>query len=74
MCKFVLETIKQEVKRKKLISFWNIINEEKNPNLKYAFKKIKKFAKVKYNVLNNYASIIQNAFRYYLENKNKEEK
>ena len=74
LCKFVLETIKQEVKRKKLISFWNIINEEKNPNLKYAFKKIKKFAKVKYNVLNNYASIIQNAFRYYLENKNKEEK
>ena len=74
LCKFVLETIKQEVKRKKLISFLNIIDIEKNSNLKYAFKKIKKFAKVKFNVLNNYASIIQNAFRYYLENKNKEGK
>ena len=42
--------------------------------MKYALKKIKKYGKVRFDVLNNYASIIQNAFRYYLENKNKEGK
>ena len=46
---------------------------QKYPNLRYALKKIKKFAKVRYKVMNEYASIIQNAFRYYLENKNKEQ-
>ena len=72
--KFVLDKIKQEVKRRKLIVSFNIINTKKYPNLKYALKKIKKYAKVRYNVLNNFASIIQNAFRFYLENKNKEGK
>ena len=72
--KLVFEKIKQEVKRRKLIVCFNIINTKKYPNLKYALKKIKKFSKVRSNVLNNYASIIQNAFRFYLENKYKEEK
>ena len=72
--KFVLEKIRQEVKRRKLIVCFNIINSKKYPNLKYALKKIKKYAKVRYNVLNNFASIIQNAFRFYLENKHKEGK
>ena len=72
--KFVMEKIKQEVKRRKLIVSFNIINSKKYTNLKYALKKIKKYAKVRYNVLNNYASIIQNAFRFYLENKYKEGK
>ena len=72
--KFVLEKIMQEVKRRKLIVYFDIVNRKKYPNLKYAFKKIKKFSKVRYNVLNNYASIIQNAFRYYLENKYKKGK
>ena len=69
--KFVLEKIKQEVKRRKLIICFDIINRAKYPNLRFGFKKIKKFSKVRYNVLNNYASIIQNAFRFYLENKYK---
>ena len=72
--KFVLEKLKEEVKRRKLIVFFDIICLKKYPNLKFAFKKIKKFAKVRFNVLNNYASIIQNAFRFYLENKYKEGK
>ena len=72
--KFVMEKIKQEVKRRKIIVSFNIINSKKYTNLKYALKKIKKYAKVRYNVLNNYASIIQNAFRFYLENKYKEGK
>ena len=62
------------MKRRKLIVSFNIINSKKYTNLKYALKKIKKYAKVRYNVLNNYASIIQNAFRFYLENKYKEGK
>ena len=72
--KFVLEKLKEEVKRRKLIVFFDIICLKKYPNLKFAFKKIKKFAKVRFNVLNNYASIIQNAFRFYIENKYKEGK
>jgi hypothetical protein len=71
---FVLGKLDQEVKRRKLIVFFDIICLKKYPNLKFSLKKIKKFAKVRYNVLNNYASIIQNAFRFYLENKYKEEK
>ena len=59
------------MKKSKFINCFNTINNRNKQNLKYAFKKIKKFAKVRFNVLNNYASIIQNAFRYYMENKQK---
>ena len=72
--KYVFDNIKKEVKRRKLIICFKIINTMKYPNLRYAFKKIKKFAKVRYKVMNEYASIIQNTFRFYLENKLKEEK
>ena len=61
----------KNMKKSKFINCFNTINNRNKQNLKYAFKKIKKFAKVRFNVLNNYASIIQNAFRYYMENKQK---
>ena len=64
----------KEIKKLNLVNLYNLINNRNKQNLKFAFKKIKKFAKVKFNVLNNYASIIQNAFRYYIENKQKEKK
>ena len=73
LMKYVFDKIKKEVKRRKLIVCFKNINMQKYPNLRYALKKIKKFAKVRYKVMNEYASIIQNAFRYYLENKNKEQ-
>lgn len=72
--KYVKDKIKNEVKRRKLIICIKNIDEKKYPNLSYALKKIKKYAKVRYKVINEYASIIQNAFRYYLENKKKEQK
>ena len=71
--KYVMNKIKNEIKRIKLIVCFKNVNEKKFPNLLYALKKIKKFAKVKYKVMNEYASIIQNTFRYYLENKKKEQ-
>ena len=74
LMKYVFDKIKKEVKRRKLIVCFKNINLRKYPCLCYAFKKIKKFAKVRYKVMNEYASIIQNAFRYYLENKKKEQK
>ena len=64
----------KEIKKLNLVNLYNLINNRNKQNLKFVFKKIKKFAKVKFNVLNNYASIIQNAFRYYIENKQKEKK
>ena len=64
----------KNMRQLKLSDCLNTINNRNKQNLKYAFKKIKKFAKVRFNVLNNYASIIQNAFRYYMENKTKEGK
>ena len=64
----------KEIKKLNLVNLYNLINNRNKQNLKFAFKKIKKFAQVKFNVLNNYASIIQNAFRYYIENKQKEKK
>ena len=64
----------KEIKKLNLVNLYNLINNRNKQNLKFAFKKIKKFAKVRFNVLNNYASIIQNAFRYYIENKQKEKK
>ena len=73
LMKYVFDKIKKEVKRRKLIVCFKNINLRKYPCLCYAFKKIKKFAKVRYRVMNEYASIIQNTFRYYLENKKKEE-
>ena len=69
---YVFDKIKREIKRRKLIICFKNINTMKYPNLRYALKKIKKFSKVRFRVMNEYASIIQNAFRYYLENKNKE--
>jgi len=72
LMKYVMEKIRKEIKRRKLIICFKDINTLKYPNLKFAFKKIKKFAKVRFKVMNEYASLIQNAFRYYLENKNKE--
>jgi hypothetical protein len=72
--KYIIEKLRQERKRKKLIICFEIISKNELTNLKYALKKIKKYGKVRSDVLNNYASIIQNAFRYYLENKNKEGK
>ena len=71
--KYILDKIKNEVKRRKLIVCFKNINLKKYPNLHYALKKIKKYAKVRYIVMNEYASIIQNAFRYYQENKMKEQ-
>ena len=68
-----MDKIKNEVKRRKLIVCFKNINLKKYPNLHYALKKIKKYAKVRYIVMNEYASIIQNAFRYYQENKMKEQ-
>ena len=70
---YVFDKIKKEIKRRKLIICLKNINKMKYPNLQYAFKKIKKFSKVRFKVMNEYASIIQYAFRYYLENKKKEE-
>ena len=64
----------KNMRQLKLSDCLNTINNRNKQNLKYAFKKIKKFGKVRFNVLNNYASIIQNAFRYYMENKTKEGK
>ena len=72
LMKYVLDKIRKEIKRRKIIICFKDINTLKYPNLKFAFKKIKKFAKVRFKVMNEYASLIQNAFRYYLENKNKE--
>jgi hypothetical protein len=72
--KYIIEKLRQEGKRRKLIICFEIIFKNELTNLKYALKKIKKYGKVRSDVLNNYASIIQNAFRYYLENKNKEGK
>ena len=72
--KYAMDKIKIEVKRRKLIVCIKNIDEKKYPNLRYALKKIKKYDKVRYKVMNEYASIIQNAFRYYLENKKKEQK
>ena len=72
--KYIIEKLRQERKRRKLIICFEIISKNELTNLKYALKKIKKYGKVRSDVLNNYASIIQNAFRYYLENKNKEGK
>ena len=70
---YVFDKIKKEIERRKLITCLKNINKMKYPNLRYALKKIKKFSKVRFKVMNEYASIIQNAFRYYLENKKKEE-
>jgi len=72
LMQYVMDKIRKEIKRRKLIICYKDINTLKYPNLKFAFKKIKKFAKVRFKVMNEYASLIQNAFRYYLENKNKE--
>ena len=72
LMQYVMDKIRKEIKRRKLIICFKDINTLKYPNLKFAFKKIKKFAKVRFKVMNEYASLIQNAFRYYLENKNKE--
>ena len=71
---YVFDKIKREIKRRKLIICFKNINTMKYPNLRYALKKIKKFSKVRFRVMNEYASIIQNAFRLYLENKYTEEK
>lgn len=70
---YIFDKIKKEVWRRKLIICFKNINLLKYPNLHFAMKKIKKFSKVRYKVMNEFASIIQNAFRYYLENKNKEQ-
>ena len=72
LMQYVMDKIRKEIKRRKLIICFKDINTLKYPNLKFAFKKIKKFAKVRFKVMNEYASLIQNAFRYYLENKSKE--
>lgn len=72
LMKFVIDKIKKEVKRRKLIICFKDINLLKYPNLRFALRKIKKYAKVRYRVMNEFASLIQNAFRFYLENKNKE--
>ena len=69
---YVLDKIKKEIENRSLIKCVKNINKNKYPNLRYAFQKIKKFAKVRFMVMNEYASIIQNAFRYYIENKKKE--
>ena len=37
------------------------------------YDSVNKIPENRYKVMNEYASIIQNAFRYYLENKNKEQ-
>ncbi len=74
LSKYILDKINQEVKRRKMIVCLDIISKMKYPNLEYAIKKIKKYGKVRYEVLNNYASIIQNAFRFYMENKKNENK
>jgi hypothetical protein len=72
LMRYIMDKIRKEIKRRKLIICIKDINTLKYPNLKFAFKKIKKFGKVRFKVMNEYASLIQNAFRYYLENKNKE--
>ena len=72
LMKFIMDKIRKEVKRRKLIICFKDINLLKYPNLKFALRKIKKFAKVRYRVMNEFASLIQNAFKFYLENKNKE--
>ena len=72
LMKYVMNKIKNEIKRRKLIICFKNIITLKYTNLKYALKKIKKFSKVRWNVMNEYAKIIQAAFRYYIENKNKE--
>ena len=72
LMKFVMDKIRKEVKRRKLIICFKDINLLKYPNLRFALRKIKKFAKVRYRVMNEFASLIQNTFKFYLENKNKE--
>ena len=67
-----MDKIRKEVKRRKLIICFKDINLLKYPNLRFALRKIKKFAKVRYRVMNEFASLIQNTFKFYLENKNKE--
>ena len=73
LMKYVFDKIKKEVKKRKLIVCFKNINLRKYPILCYAFKKIKKYGKVRFRVMNEYASIIQNTYRYYVENKKKEE-
>ena len=72
LMKFVMDNIRKEVKRRKLIICFKDINLLKYPNLRFALRKIKKFAKVRYRVMNEFASLIQNTFKFYLENKNKD--
>ena len=72
LMKFVMDKIRKEVKRRKLIICFKDINLLKYPNLRFALRKIKKYAKVRYRVMNEFASLIQNTFKFYLENKNKE--
>jgi len=74
LMKFIMDKIRNEVKRRKIIICIKDINSLKYPNLRFALRKINKFAKVRYRVMNEFASLIQNTFKFYLENKNKEKK
>ena len=67
----IIEKIKKEANRRTLIKAFRNINKLKYPSLFYSFLKIKKYTKVKYNIMNAYAKIIQKNYRYFKDKKSK---
>ena len=67
----ILDKIKKEANRRTLIKAFRDINKLKYPILFYSLLKIQKYAIVKYNVMNAFASLIQKNYRYYKDKKDK---
>ena len=67
----ILDKIKKEANRRTLIKAFRDINKLKYPILFYSLLKIRKYANVKYNVMNAFASLIQKNYRYYKDKKDK---
>ena len=67
----IIEKIRKEANRRTLIKAFRDINKLKYPILFYSFLKIQKYAHVKYNVMNAYASLIQKNYRYFKDKNSK---
>lgn len=63
LLRFPFEQIKKEARRRKIIKLFYHIRNLKYPILYYVFKKIKKYAHIKYQIMNAFATIIQRYYR-----------